>query len=668
AADPGGAPAADPAGDAMRRWAEEVRGLPSFAQLFDPARRGDTGSNEWGVAGSVTPSGRPIIANDPHLSLDLPSTFYPIGLRSPSMSVTGIGFAGAPTVILGQNRDITWGATTNPLDVTDSYQEQVVDDPASPSGISTVYEGRNEPVVEIPEVYRANTRGNGTLDDIGVVAPGTPVEGSDLGPVPESTFVVPRRNNGPLLLRTFSIQYTGFSGTRELETFLRWDRASNLDDFREGLEFFDVGSQNWAYADRDGNLGYFSSAEAPLREDLEAGAVVGNPPWLLRDGTGGNEWLPDPDPGPNQAVPYQVLPYEEMPQVLNPDEGFFVNANNDPAGTTLDNDPLNQRRPSGGIYYLNNGYDGYRGGRITERIRAELAGDGTVSRRDMRDIQADVALPDASFFLPYLTGAYDRSLGSETPELVALAGDERVAEAIERLRGWDTTAPTGVPEGYDAGDEGGTLSDPTDEEIATSVAATIYSVWRGQFIAGSIDASLEAVGVSPPGDDQAIAGLRNLLESFDQNQGIGVSGVDLFASATSTTPEDRRDEVILGALSGALDLLSGEGFAPAFGGSTDQDDYRWGRLHRVTFDHPLGGDRSAPPAGGFATVEGLDGIATDGGFNTVDASGHNGRADEFDDFRFGGGPVRRFTGIGGPQGIRGETSLPGGASGLVESD
>src|SRR4029453_3640753 len=105
---------------------------------------------------------------------------------------------------------------------------------------------------------------------------------------------------------------------------------------------------------------------------------------------------------------------------------------------------------------------------------------------------------------------------------------------------------------------------------------------------------------------------------------------------------DRRDVTLLGAVKAALTKLSGPDFQAAFGGSTDQGDYRWGRLHRVTLDHPLGGPFNIPPAFGpfpHPLGEGLPGIPTDGGFETVDASTHNARADAARWIGFGGGPA-----------------------------
>jgi penicillin G amidase len=611
------------------------------------------GSNEWAISGRHTATGRPILANDPHLSLDTPSTFYPVALRAGRFDVQGEGFAGTPYVILGQNRRIAWGATTNPMDVTDTYVEQVRPDATSPSGLSTVYRGQLEHVVAIPETFRVNLRTPGQRDAIANVPPG--------GGVPAATLVVPRRNNGPIVAldaaagTALSVQYTGFSPTRELDTFRLLDQARDLGDFQRALSYFDVGSQNWAYADVDGHIGYFTSAEMPLREDLEAGAVHGAPPFLLRDGTGGNEWLPASHHYPGQALPYEILPPQEMPHLVDPPAGFFVNANNDPAGTTLDNDPLNQFRPTGGIYYLNVGYDGFRAGRITEMIRGALDRGRKLTVQDVKDQQSDVTLLDAEFFAPYLTAALARARSSGTPALRALATDPRVAEAVGRITRWDRTTPTGTPDGYDASDVDGRLRTPSRDEIAGSVAATIYAVWRGQFVKNVLDAHIAPYNLPQPGGAEAMKALKNLLVGFDERHGVGASGVDFLAVPGVGDPADRRDVLVLKSLADALDLLAGPAFESAFHGSTDQDDYRWGLLHRITLDAMLGGPWTIPA------------VATDGGFSTVDAASHNVRADAANEFTFGSGPVRRFVASPVHGVMRAESSLPGGTSEVLGS-
>jgi len=112
------------AADLGRAYLAKVAHSPLFQQAL--TRDGSEGSNEWAMSGSHTVDGHPLVANDPHLSLGSPSTFYPVGLRAEGMDVEGEGFAGVPGVIIGHNRWITWGATNNPMDVTDTYQEKVV--------------------------------------------------------------------------------------------------------------------------------------------------------------------------------------------------------------------------------------------------------------------------------------------------------------------------------------------------------------------------------------------------------------------------------------------------------------------------------------------------------------------------------------------------------------
>ena len=647
-----------------RGYLDRVAEVPLLRAAAAPRERA-AGSNEWAIAGRHTASGRPLIANDPHLGLDVPAIFHQIHLRAPAIGVDvmGSGFAGVPYVVLGQNRYVAWGATTNPLDVTDTYQEAIVVDPTSPSGLSTVFQGTQEPVIPIPEVFRVNPL-DGTPDNLTVMPPG--------GAIPPATLIVPRRNQGPIVAldaasgTALSVQYAGFSATRELDTFRIWNAARGLADFRAGLDLFDVGSQNWVYGDVDGNIAYFTSAEMPLREDLQANTVDGLPPFFIRDGTGGNEWIPaGPGRPVHHAIPYQILPYEEMPQLVNPPDGYFVNANNDPAGTTLDNDPLNQLRPGGGLYYLNYGYaQGTRAGRITQLVHQAVAAGGVTSQ-DMQRMQADVVLLDAQVFVPHIVAAWD----AVAP--LILPADPRLPEAVERLRHWDGSTPTGLARGFDAADPPGTRLVPEQAEIDASVAATIYSVWRGRMIGNTVDLPVDALGLPRPGSREAIIALRHLLDSFDQDQGIGASGIDFFPEPAAVADrEQRRDLVILQSLQEALDLLAGPAFAPAFDGSTDLDAYRWGRLHRIVFDHPFGPPFSIPPGpdhplGLDLGAADLPGVPVDGGFGVVDASSHSARADSANEFMFGSGPVRRYVGELGrsPGGTDAVTALPGGESG-----
>ena len=642
------------------------------ALLEDAMNRRETfiGSNEWGVAADKTEAGQPIIANDPHLSLNIPSTFYEWHLVvngdpvDGNMNVSGVGFPGAPSVILGQNQHITWGATTNPMDVSDIFSDTLkvgLPDCFAIGALACIEsDGVHHAVTIEAAVYRYNIVGDSIPDNLVVAA---------LPPDQSTIATVAFRSFGPILdiddpgvvanggiTTALTLQYTGFHATRELSAFQIWNRARNLSDFHKGLADFDVGSQNWAYADVDGNLAYFSSAENPLRKDLEQGTVIGLPPYFIRDGSGPNNWVPDPARSQGQAIPFDIIPYSEMPQTVNPANGFFVNANNDPAGTTLDNNPLNQARPSkpSAIYYLNPGYAiGMRAGRITRLVEAAVNAGG-VTRKTLQNQQANTQQLDAELMTPFLLTAFANASDPGAPaELSALAADPGIAEAVGRLAAWDFSTPTGIPEGYDASDRNGVRSEPVNKaEKRAAVAATLYNVWRAKAIKAVVDATLSRVGAPGVGSSDGLKALDNLLVQ-DPFTGVGASGVNFFPEpATLGAAEDRRDATLLTALRTALDALASNDFLAAFGNSTDQDDYLWGKLHRITFDHPFVPEFSIPPAAGFEDLgPGLPGLSRDGGYNVVNASGFSATADGTNEFRFGGGPVRRY--VGGPQVVGG---------------
>jgi len=642
----------------MRDYLDRVRDLPAFQGILKHELRGN--SNLWAVSGALTRDGRPLLANDPHLTAPTPSVFYPMGLEEDGEPVFGSSIAGAPGIIHGYNRWIAWGSTNNEVDVTDTFAEQVVPDPASPSGLSTIYKGAREPLIPIAQTFRANVDGS-----VVVIPPG--------GSIPPATLVMPRRDFGPIISlnaatgAALSVQYVGNGPTQEIEAFLLINRARNLDDFKNALQRFDVGAQNFVYIDVHGNIAYFTSGEIPVREDLQAGTVNGVPPWFVRNGQGGNEWLPVQNPQLYQASAFEVLPFSEMAQIVNPPAGYFVNANNDPSGATRDNNPLNQLRPGGGISYTAYSWKaGFRVARIEKRLHEYFeTGDRRVSFKEMRAIQADVVVHDGEVFTPYIVKAFDRALTDPAadPQLRALAADAGIAEAVGRLRGWDRSTPTGIAQGYDAADGPDALQPPSASEVQTSVAASIYAAWRSRMLSTVINGSI--AGLPAPDDFDSLAALRNLLDNFATNGGVGASGVNFFAVAGIAAPADRRDFVILKSVRAGLDMLA----TPAFFGSANQNDYRWGRLHRIEFTHPLGSVFSIPPTRNAfpPPLPGVRGIPTDGGFQTVDNSSHNARGKAPDDFMFTVIPSHRMVAEADQHGMRVADIWPGGTSGVLGS-
>lgn len=660
-----------------QRYLDEARQNPILSRALHRAD-GETGSNWWTVSGDLSASGYPMLANDPHLSLDVPTTLYEVHLmafdpgRQRPLNANGVSFAGAPGLAQGCNHQICWGSTVNPMDVTDVFQEEIVFDPATGLPAFTRYGDQLEPLLVLPQSYIVNSIGDGIPDNL--ADSGLPFQDT-------LVLVVPRRNNGPIIgldasqqpVLGLSVQYTGWGPTRELDAFRMWLRAVNLDDFKEGLQYFDVGSQNWGYADVGGNIAYFTSAEMPLREDLQLlNQPDGTPPFLVRDGTGQfrNEWLPATTIYRGQSLPYEILPFEEMPQVVNPAAGYIINANNDPIGTTNDNNPLNQLRPGGGLYYLSPGYSDLRSGRIA-RLIGELAAEGNITPEDLMAVQANNQLLDAELLVGHIFTAWNNANTPGAPaELAALGADPDIIDTIGYLGFWNYSTPTGIPEGYDPGDDPDNLPAPSQEEIDYSVAATIYSVWRSQMIRLVIDEPLAAIGLADLAPDGTLAfrAMARQLEEFDTLQGVGSSGLPFFDLSLAPTPEGARDITILGALRSALDLLASDDFAAAFHNSHDLSDYRWGYLHRITFDHPLGGPFSVPPAGGYSSVAAdLPGIARSGGFGSVDAASHNPRAARDSGFMFGSGPSRRFVGVMTPGAPDAYQVIPGGVSGVLGS-
>lgn len=640
---------------------------PIIAPHLRP-RENRAGSNWWMVAGSKTVSGAPILANDPHLALDLPAIMHEAHIvsndpRYPQpMNVSGLAPPGAPNILLGCTVEFCWGLTTNPLDVADTYQEQFrLNTYGLPT--HTIFRGNAEPVTWTFQSYFANAL-DGVPDNVSRVNS----IGYTNGGV---TITIPRRNNGPVLSITndtgISVQYTGWGASFELDAIRRINRATNLTEFRAALDFFDVGSQNFAYAGRDGTIAYYTTAEAPIREDLQANGIDGAPPFIIRDGTGArrNEWLPVTNRQPNQAIPFEILNASEMPSVVNPASGYIANANNDPVGNTLDNNAFNQVRPGGGLYYLNFGYSSLRQGRVDRMMQALLARAEKVTLDDIKATQANNQLLDAELVAPHLIGAYNNALQSNWAELRALGENPRLKEAIDRIAAWDYSTPTGIAEGYDAGDL--PPFTPSQTEINHSVAATLFSVWRGQAIRATIDATLSRVGLASqlPGGNESYVAFKRLLDTYATQQGRGVSGLNFFQVTGAPNANAARDFVLLKAMSDALALLASNEFAPAFANSTNLSDYRWGKLHRIVFDHPLRGPFDVPGQGlhGYTNLApNLPGLARGGGYEAVDASSHNPRANTLNGFMFGSGPARRFVGEMTPA-IHAEQIYPGGQSG-----
>jgi penicillin amidase len=264
---------------------------------------------------------------------------------------------------------------------------------------------------------------------------------------------------------------------------------------------------------------------------------------------------------------------------------------------------------------------------------------------------------DAELTLPTLLGVMSQ---------VPVEPGSTMAQALDVLSTWDYSTPTGLAEGWDAGDDPMMAVEPDETEIRHSAAATVFALWRSMLVQNTIDLTLTTYGLGDnlPGGTTAQRAFTYHLLNYGTNGGIGASGLNFFLAGFP--------ETIAGSLQMALELLASDEFAPAFANSTDVMDYRWGKLHRIVFRHPLDSDPfNVPNGGGFTDLApDLPGLARQGGFQTVDASNHDTnpkcsvRGCLVNGFMFESGPNRRFVGEMTPDGVMGYQTIPGGQSGV----
>lgn len=342
----------------------------------------DLGSNSWVVAGTRTESRKPLLANDPHLGIQMPSIWYENGLHCQPVSdecplaIVGASFAGVPGVIIGHNGRIAWGMTNLGPDVQDLFIERL--NPANPNqyeyqgrwlDMDIVREeirvaGRDEPVV----VYARITRHGPIIND---VIGGTEEEWS-FGWQP------------------LALSWTALEPGTTMRALMLLNRASNWEEFRQALRYWDVPSQNFVYADVDGNIGYQAPGRIPIRARGDGSMPV--PGW-----TGEYEWI-------------DTIPFDRLPRAFNPPEGYIVTANNA---------VVDERYP----YFLGLDWDpGYRAQRIVDLIEADPA----LSVADMKVIQGDSSPLWAVQVLPYV--------------LALTSADPEITQAVALLRAWDGRA------------------------------------------------------------------------------------------------------------------------------------------------------------------------------------------------------------------------------------
>ena len=360
------------------------------------------GSNNWVIAGSRTASGKPILANDPHLGIQMPSIWYEVDLSCSATDaemgknagvpfhVRGFSFAGAPAVIIGHNDRIAWGVTNLFPDVQDLYIEKI--NPENPNqyevnGKWVDMSVRREEIKVLRQdeprvILVRETRHGPLITDEGAFSQ---YKGFSL--TPGAGF------SSSLELKALSLRWTAFQVNATFRSVVQIDKARNFAEFRDALRSWDIPSQNFVYADVDGNIGYQAPGLVPIR--AKGDGTIPAPGW-----TSDYEWK-------------GFIPFDQMPWSYNPVKGYIASANNPvitPAYRNFIGDVSDH---------------GYRASRIMEMI--EKAGT-KLTVADVERMQADTLNISARELLPYLKG-------------LSLNGD--AARARDALLAWDDRMDTG---------------------------------------------------------------------------------------------------------------------------------------------------------------------------------------------------------------------------------
>jgi penicillin G amidase len=476
-----------PAGNpivAQQAWSGD--GAAIVAQI-DTVRRAmglaaeASGSNNWAVSGERSVTGSPLIAGDPHLPPSMPGIWYEAELRQGGRFVRGASMPGMPGIYMGQNNDVCWTFTNVMADTQDLFVERV-------EGETYLFEDEWRPLQTVREEIAVRGRSEPELLDVRITHHG-PIVNEALGADAAE----------PLALSWQTLaEPTAFPGMFEL---LEIESGPQLVDRLKGHT---SPASNLIWADRDGSIGYKLIGRLPLRR--------GGCPDLPKPGWSGEfEWD-------------GTVPYEELPEVVDPESGFLVTANNRIVGDDYPH------------HITSEWLDGFRARRIEQLL----------GERERHDLESFEAMPTDNLSLPGLEAA--RRLGRLSPR------GQRERSAIERLRSWD-----------------GRLDRET-------IAGTIYQAFLLRLGREFARAAIGDRDLCERWLDRADNGFTpHITSPWRWHSHL----MKLWEEGDERLIGRPWDDLVLESLAGALDDL-GDRFGP------DPEAWRWGHVHEMEFPHPLG--------------------------------------------------------------------------------
>lgn len=368
---PGGGPTIVPAGE----WQSSellplIYPFDRLAENLSIHQSTPGGSNAWVLSGKKTTTGRPILCNDPHLGLTSPSIWYELHLKAGNFDVAGVTLPGVPGVLIGNNRDIAWGFTNVMLDDMDFYIEKINPENAN----QYMYKGQWEDMKTIREVIKVKG-GESVIKEIKITRHGPIINDVHKG-----------------LKHSLAMRWNLNDGLGWVEGIIGLDRARSWEEFTDSVGRIFGPGQNIVYADKEGNIGFYTAGRIPLRANKGEGALP-MPGW-----NGKHEWR-------------GYVPFKENPHLFNPKSGYIVEANN-------------QTAPDDYPHYIGRNFVAkYRAERIVRLIEKK----DKLSIADNRNIQNDIYVLEAAEIMPVIIEALD---GIKEK-------DAETQKATEFLRTWD---------------------------------------------------------------------------------------------------------------------------------------------------------------------------------------------------------------------------------------
>ncbi|MBI9070542.1 MAG: penicillin acylase family protein [Melioribacteraceae bacterium] len=252
------------------------------------------GSNNWVVDSARSSSGSPIIANDPHLSLQVPGKWYVASLKSKSFNVQGFTLPGVPAIVIGKNKNISWAVTNVMTDDSDFYVEQF-------DSSKTKYFLNNawKDLEVVKDTFAVKDSADAILT----------IRKTHRGPVISDIHLYNSLfGNEYQKKANISMRWTSFEFHKEMNAILNVNKAKNWNEFNNALSNFSAPGQNFIYADKEGNIGYICASKLPIRSS-------NNPTFVYDGSTTAHDWK-------------GFVPYNKMPKLYKPASGRIATANN----------------------------------------------------------------------------------------------------------------------------------------------------------------------------------------------------------------------------------------------------------------------------------------------------------------------------------------------------